>query len=495
MEARNFVVAREMISENNWFLTTMNGEARYEKPPFPSWITSFFLLLFNHQSTWVYRLPVSVFSTIGLIGMYKLSFILSNLKKLSLYAALILGTSFYYIAIRFEAPSDTFTHVAMIFSVYYLVSITQEQKIIFSAVIGGLWLAVSILSKGPVSLYVLWLPFVIAYAIAFKFKFKSRIWYYIIYLVVGLLIGASWYVYVRIADPIAFLEIAETETSNWSSYNVRPFYYYWSFVIQSGIWTIPAFMSLAYPYFKNKVENKKLYLFTFLWTLLAVVLLSIIPEKKSRYLMPILIPLALNSVQIIFYFIKEINSKFNRTLATVIFIVCLVVIVALPLIMDQSFQFWLWYTSIALFSFIIGFSTLNNLVRDNLKGIIWNYFFIMLLFNSIVMIGIKFLQRNDHYIGQYNKPILIKNVTYYKHLSPEIIFELGRVIQPFNVEDVINFPAFVIVNKDDLKEFEQVLPNRFKSNTIKGYDFNFFYTKADKKYSRRLLFDLIKVTE
>lgn len=27
-----------MITENHWLLTTMNGEARYEKPPFPSWI-------------------------------------------------------------------------------------------------------------------------------------------------------------------------------------------------------------------------------------------------------------------------------------------------------------------------------------------------------------------------------------------------------------------------------------------------------------------------
>lgn len=35
MEARNFITSREMITENHWLLTTMNGEARYEKPPFP----------------------------------------------------------------------------------------------------------------------------------------------------------------------------------------------------------------------------------------------------------------------------------------------------------------------------------------------------------------------------------------------------------------------------------------------------------------------------
>ena len=40
MEARNFITAREMITDGNWLLTTMNGEARYEKPPLPTWLTA-----------------------------------------------------------------------------------------------------------------------------------------------------------------------------------------------------------------------------------------------------------------------------------------------------------------------------------------------------------------------------------------------------------------------------------------------------------------------
>ena len=40
MEARNFVSAREMITDDSWILTTMNGEARYQKPPLPTWMTA-----------------------------------------------------------------------------------------------------------------------------------------------------------------------------------------------------------------------------------------------------------------------------------------------------------------------------------------------------------------------------------------------------------------------------------------------------------------------
>ena len=50
MEARNFISAREMITDNQWILTTMNGEPRYQKPPFPTWLTAMSGMLFGFKS-------------------------------------------------------------------------------------------------------------------------------------------------------------------------------------------------------------------------------------------------------------------------------------------------------------------------------------------------------------------------------------------------------------------------------------------------------------
>lgn len=494
MEARNFIVAREMLTENNWLLTTMNGIARYEKPPLPSWVTSFFVGLFDNESIWVYRLPVSIFSTLGLIAMYKLSFALSGLKKQSLYAALILGTSFYYIAIRFEAPSDMFTHVAMLFSMYYLIQVAHDKKKFYSSILGGLWLAASILSKGPVSLYALWLPFIIAFVVVFNFHFKIKIGYYLLYLVLGLVIGSSWYLYVRMEDPIGFLEIAETETNNWSSYNVRPFYYYWSFFIQSGIWAIPALLSLAYPYFKEKIENKKLYLFSFIWTLAAVVLLSLIPEKKSRYLMPALIPLSLNTVQILLYLIKSQKSNFKTLISVILLLICLVILIAPPILIHHSFQFWLWYVSFALFSLIILSTTVQHLKQVNFKPIIWNYFFIIMLTTTIGMNGILFLKKNDSYKSP-NQKLTTKEVEYYyyKEISPEVIFEVGKVLKVANFDTLEEFPAFIVVESNNLKEFMQNLPEHLDYKTINTYDLNYFKNKDNRGYKSRYQVKIIKV--
>lgn len=108
---------------------------------------------------------------------------------------------------------------------------------------------------------------------------KKVIWF-ISLLGAGILIGGWWYVYIRLKDSNTFELIALKETGNWTNYNVKPFYYYWNFFTQTGLWTIPALVSLIYPYLIKRVSNKKLYTFSWIWTVTSLVLLSIVPEKK-----------------------------------------------------------------------------------------------------------------------------------------------------------------------------------------------------------------------
>ncbi|EPR72092.1 putative membrane protein [Winogradskyella psychrotolerans RS-3] len=310
MEARNFISAREMLSDNNWILTTMNGEARYQKPPLPTWITAVFGYIFGITSVLALRWPALLFvASIG-ISTYLLSKKLELTKSHSLINGFIALTSFYIIGITIEAPWDIYTHGFMLMALYQLFLLFQNQKTtILRSLLFVLFLAGSVLSKGPVSLYVLFLPFIIAYGVAFKFKGGTLHFLKLFSLLVfGIVLGGWWYLHVRVADPETFSAIAQRETSNWHSYNVRPFYYYWSFFIQSGLWTVPAFISLLYPYLKTRVTNLKAYRFTFFWTIFAVILLSVIPEKKSRYLMPVLIPLALNIGFYMEYLIREFKN-------------------------------------------------------------------------------------------------------------------------------------------------------------------------------------------
>ena len=304
MEARNFITAREMLQDGNWLLPNINGEPRYQKPPLPTWLTAFSAAIFGLKEVWALRLPAAIMAMSLVIVLYKLGLKItehSNEKKqnqkYAFISALILATSFYIIASARDGQWDIYTHAFMIFSIYPLFKLFSEKTHQYrNAILAGIFFGFSFLSKGPVSFYALLLPFLISFGIVYRYKdFKSRILPILAFLVIAFVVSSWWHFYTLIHDKAAVLEITRNETNNWTSYETKPFYYYWSFFTQSGLWTIPSFIALLYPYLKSRVYDKKAYLFTFLWTMLSVILLSLIPEKKSRYLLPVLIPMALNT--------------------------------------------------------------------------------------------------------------------------------------------------------------------------------------------------------
>ena len=120
MEARNFITAREMITDGNWLLTTMNGEARYEKPPLPTWFSAIFGLIFGIKSVVAFRFPTLILITIIGVFTFLLSKKLVNNTSHSLINGLIVITSFYVIGITLEAPWDIYTHGFMLVAIYYL---------------------------------------------------------------------------------------------------------------------------------------------------------------------------------------------------------------------------------------------------------------------------------------------------------------------------------------------------------------------------------------
>ena len=310
MEARNFNTAREMLEHNNWVLTTMNGEARYEKPPLPTWLAAISAGVFGITKLWALRLPSAIISTVLVLFSFSLSRKRLQLSaKQSFYASLILATSFYILFAGRNGTWDIFAHAFMLGGIYFLFRFfsSTDQKY-GNAALAGLFIGLSFMSKGPVSHFALLIPFLIAYIWVFKLcTYKTRIAPFILLLLITLGLSSWWALAIYFGDADTAAAIADKETTAWANRNTRPFYYYWSFFTQSGIWTIPAFVSLLYPYLKTRVANLKAYRFSLIWTFAAVVLLSCIPEKKSRYLLPVLIPLALNTSFYIEYLVRRFS--------------------------------------------------------------------------------------------------------------------------------------------------------------------------------------------
>jgi 4-amino-4-deoxy-L-arabinose transferase-like glycosyltransferase len=491
MEARNFITAREMIQDNNWLLTTMNGEARYEKPPLPTWLTAISGILLGVNNLFALRLPAVLMVLFLTIFIYYFSLKLKLSNNHSFRNSLILVTSFYVVGILNEAPWDIFAHAFMLAAIYFLFRLFSENDALWKkAIFAGFLAGFSFLSKGPVSLFAVFLPFIISYGIVFKFRnFKNKIIPIFTFIVLFMVVGLWWYVYVRIADPEAFLKIASRETGNWSSYNVKPFYYYWSFFIQSGLWTIPAFISLLYPYLIKKVKNKKAYQFTFWWTIIAVILLSAIPEKKARYLMPVLIPLALNTGFYIQYLVKyfdRLSTKketfpvyFNFGLIALIGVLFPI---ALVIILKENLQLFLInyvFTAIALV--ICSFFILKSLRQKNFKNVFYStILFMVSIFVFAIPISEVF-NSNKNYISinslhQFETKNNINSYSIHE-IAPELLWEYNGKLKNIFENELLNLPNSekfgLLIMNEDIPIIEKQLSKDYQLEFIETYNLNY----------------------
>ncbi len=510
MEARNFITAREMLVDDNWIFTTINGEPRYQKPPLPTWLTAFSASIFGAKSLWGLRLPAALAASFLAVYGYKLSHKQTQNNTLSLIGAFILMTSFYILFAGRNGQWDIFTHAFMMGGIYYLyLFFESDQGRYKNAMIAAVLVGASFMSKGPVSHYALMLPFLISYAIVYRYRGFRKKWLpLIILLVIAFVISGWWYWYTYTFDTAAVKKITDRETSNWISYNVRPFYYYWSFFTQSGIWTIPAFIGLLYPYLKNRVSNKKDYTFSLIWTMASVVLLSIIPEKKSRYLLPVLIPMAWNSAYYLEYLIlhfKVLKDKketlpvyFNFGLIGMIAIVFPFAGIFILKHLAQDASSLIWYILLGLFLVVIGIFILQNLKRKRMDRVFKGVIAFVIAVMCFGMPLSKSITINPMYrpMSDLNAQNLEFPIYEYSFFTPELIFDYGKPLPVINQNGALIKPDHkvygVLVSEEKVTDFLK----KFEGERIEAIDrFDMNPQPANSRsHKTRLARTLYKVT-
>lgn len=436
MEARNFITAREMLTDGNWLLTTMDGFPRYEKPPLPTWLVALSGSIFGIDSIPALRFPSALITLVLMIVFFKLSRKLTQNQNYALIATLVLGTSYFVIFAGRNGTWDIFAHSFMLCGIYYVYQFLENENNRYKfALLAGLFIGLSFMSKGPVSHYALLLPFLIAYGIVYKYKGFKKKWLPLVIMFALITVLSSWWAYyIYLNDITDATRIAEKESGRWLNYEVKPFYYYWSFFTQSGLWTIPAFVSLLYPYLKTRVVHPKAYKFVFLWTLTAVVLLSLIPTKKSRYLLPVLIPLALTVGFYVEYLFRAFSSKISKWEKLPVYLhYGLIATIGIIFPVGAYFYFgeklvgyYLYYILTSLFLFGVGVFIWFHLLKRNFPFVFYGTIaFIMLVVSAGFPLA-NALISNPNYnpISKLNpSPI---PVYFLSGQSPELVWDYGK---------------------------------------------------------------------
>ena len=293
MEARNFVTAREMISEGNWLIPTMNGEIRLAKPPMPTWFAAVSTMLAGTtDNLTLLRLPSALAACLLIFSVYGLSWAIGRNTRQAFLSAAMLSTSVLAIDIGRTGSWDIFCHAFMAAALWALWTGLHKQAGCWSFAVSGICLGLSFMSKGPVSFYAIFLPFCIAYTAVFGLTEIKKNWRGLtLALLICLLLSCWWPLYIFVYHADLALLVAQKESEAWTNRHLQPFWYYWHFLVFTGCWLIWAFAALIKPYAARRVENRKSHTFFLLWLAVTLILLSAIPEKKERYLLPAMIPL------------------------------------------------------------------------------------------------------------------------------------------------------------------------------------------------------------
>lgn len=301
MEARNLTSAREILQKNNWLEPTMNGELRLEKPPLPTWIAAITMYFAGQDNLSLLRLPSALAGLLLVFFLFKLTTTLTDDYLLPFLVAGTATTSFYIFFMARDISWDIFCHSFMIGAIWLIHKGLKSDKAGYGELFGaGVLMGLSFMSKGPISFYSLLLPYLIARSFSYGWKeAANRKMALVIMILTALIIGIWWPLMIWISHPEYSVLIADQESAAWLSRSIRPFYHYWSFPVQSGVWAIMATVALYIPYARPRIRQFGNYTFLSVWVISAVVLLSVFPEKKERYLLPVLLPMAMLTA---FYF-------------------------------------------------------------------------------------------------------------------------------------------------------------------------------------------------
>jgi len=343
MEARNLVTAREIIENDNWLMPTMNGSPRYKKPPLPTWINALVVKNKSARNLSLNRIPNALIAVFLIFSIYMLVIELYKDPLLAFISSCVLITSFYLLFMARNATWDIYAHAFMSGALFLWVKNWQENKqsLVLNICIGIL-LGLSFLSKGPVAFYSLLLPFILSWVIFIDPLVFKKYWKgLILSLFIAFLVGGSWPIYILLNSEPELMASSKVEVNAWISHHVRPFYQYWSFPFQSGIWGLLILVTFAYNYMKSRVELGK-YKFFLSWVFISVVLLSIIPEKKERYLLPVLIPMAILVGNYLHYLYKsQLENRLTKADKLIVWINA-----TLFFMVSLGFPFYLYFNGV-----------------------------------------------------------------------------------------------------------------------------------------------------
>lgn len=450
MESRNLATAQEMVRTGNYLVPTMNGELRLEKPPLPTWIAATIEIVLPGNLV-AQRSAAGIAATLMAIFLYLLMSHLTKSRNIGLAAALILASMFNPVMMGRTATWDIYCHSFMLGAIYFMVlGFEKEGRQWGRFTFAGLFMGLSFLSKGPVSFYALLLPFLIGYIFALRPSIRKKGKPILAMILICLLVSFWWPLYLYIFHTDTALMVLGKESAAWTGHNVRPFWYYWLFFAEGGIWALFWITSIIFFFRKGRLrKHRRIFLFSIVWTISALVLLSLIPEKKTRYLLPVLIPGAINVCFYIWYSMRYAMTRTDKAVFRLNGIIISLILAGLPAglyimfvktgLMGMGLFCTITIISVSLALFIL--ASLFGKKGIGVKNVFATVILTMIMVETFCLgaIGQVFINDDRHSIRMLRGNPAVEGLPFYhdsrEPVRMELVYEANQTILPLDISD------------------------------------------------------------
>lgn len=501
MESRNLVTAREMTETGCWLVPHMNGELRLEKPPLPTWVAACIETVAPNNLS-AQRAAAGVMGVVMLFFFFKTVRLLTGSRRDALLAAAVLLTCYQVVMMGRTATWDIYCHAFMMGGIYFLLRGLYAERLHTvphvwrDFPVAGLFMGLSFMSKGPVSFFALLLPMAIALPILGHPAMKNKWAPAVSGLLICLITGLWWYVYLFIAQPEAMHAMTHKESGAWSNHNVRPWWYYWRFFSETGIWALLTLAVLPVTWWRRRMENPRPYLFGTSWMIATVVALSLMPEKKIRYLFPIMIPASLAVAMLLAHLrdafaTKRIERRLFRAqgyaVATVVLAIPILVYWLLYLPGTMSTHL-IVYTSILLILIAVHlfFTASQGFAGSFTGGVVAAFMVIECLL--LPCIAHRLSGDTSHSIAQTQNDTRLKALPFYhigsEPLRIELVYNVRKIVKPLPADSSLKrvLPCALITLKPVAQELSPSVLSTLDTVPV-GYFDNNRHAPGTKHYN------------
>jgi len=370
----------------------------------------------------------------------------------------------------------------------------------------GIFLGLSFLGKGPVAFYALLFPFLISYIWIYRLSLKGKGWPIVVMLLLFIVISFWWPLYLYVFHRDTALFVLAKESTAWIERNVRPWYYYWLFFAESGIWALFLLTGLCWPWLKKKIKMRKEYTFAVLWTVVTLVLLSLFPEKKTRYLLPLLIPAAMVVAHYIVYIFTAAKERTLTTSDRVVFrvnafipaLIALGMPVAVYLLFYREGEVGLTLLIVVSILFLVAaYSIFAGGVRIKSMKVFTGVVLLLILVETLLMSRVANMFNNTEIksIKAVRQIEELQHVPFYypadEELRIELVYEAGRRILPWDIKSdttlLNSLPVVLVSGKPATEVLPVGIQEKVNLRLIDVYDNNNRPKSDKKRYSPKFV--------